>query len=149
MYSIGLVCSVTQSCLTLYKPWTAALQALLSSTISQVCSKFMAIKSVMLSNHLILCCPFSFCLQSFPASESFPRSQLFASAGQSIGASASVFPMNIQGWFILRLTGLISLQSKRLSRVLFSATIEKHQFFGTQPSLWSNSYIHIWLLEKP
>ena len=93
--------------------------------------------------------PFSFCLQSFPASESFPRSQLFASAGQSIGASASVFPMNIQGWFILRLTGLISLQSKRLSRVLFSATIEKHQFFGTQPSLWSNSYIHIWLLEKP
>ena len=83
--------------------------------------------------------PFSSCLQSFPASGSFPLSQFFATGGQSIGASASasVLPMNIQDWFPLGLTGLISLQSKRLSRVFFSTTIQKHQFFSTEPSLWS------------
>ena len=86
--------------------------------------------------------PFSSCPQSFPASGSFPMSQFFASGGQSIGASASasVLPMNIQGWFPLRLTGLISLQSKRLSRVLSNTTVQKHQFYGAQPSLWSNSH---------
>jgi len=63
--------------------------------------------------------------------------------------SASVLPMNIQSWFPLELTGLRSLPSKRLSRILFSTTVPKHQFFGTQPSLWSNSHIHTWLLEKP
>ena len=95
--------------------------------------------------------PFSFCLQSFPASESFPVSQLFASGGQSIGASASASApqMNIQSWFPLGLTGLISLQSKGLSRVFSNTTVWKHQFFGTQPSLWSNSHMHPWLLEKP
>ena len=94
---------------------------------------------------------FSSCPQSFPVSGSFPVSQLFASGGQSIGASASAFalPMNIQGWFPLGLTGLISLQSKGLSRVCPSTTIRKHQFFGIQPSLWSNSHICTWLLEKP
>ena len=94
--------------------------------------------------------PFS-CLQSFPASGSFPLSQLFTSGGQSTGASASeiVLPMNIQGWFHLGLTGLISLPSKGLSRVFSRTTIQKHEFFGTQqPSLWSNSQILIWLLEK-
>ena len=80
-------------------------------------------------------------LQSFPASGSFPVGQLFASGGQSIGASASDLPMNIQGWFPLGLTGLISLQSKGLSRVFCSTTIQNHQFFGGQPSLWSNSHI--------
>ena len=87
--------------------------------------------------------PFSSHHQSFPASGSFPMSQLFASGGQSIGApaSASVLPMNIQGWFPLGLTGLISLQSKRLSRVFSSISIQKHQFFGAQPSLWSNSHM--------
>ena len=89
------------------------------------------------SNHLILCHPLPSGPQSFPASGSFPVSQLFASGGQSIGASASVLPMNIQGWFTLRLTGLISLLCKGLSRVSSSTTIQKHQFFGTQPSLWS------------
>ena len=81
--------------------------------------------------------PFSSCLQSFPASGSFPVSQFFISGGQSIGAlpSASVLPMTIQDWFLLGLTGLISLQSKGLSRVFSSTTIWKHQFFGTQPSL--------------
>ena len=92
---------------------------------------------------------FSFCLQSFPASGSFPMSQLFESGGQSIGASASVLPMNIQGLFLLGLTGLISLQSKGLSRVFFSTIIQKHQFCGTQPSFWSSSHICTWLLEKP
>ena len=79
--------------------------------------------------------PFSFCLQSFPASGSFQMSQLFAPGGQSFGesASASVLPMNIQGWFPLGLISLISLQSKGLSRVFFSTTIRKHQFFSTQP----------------
>ena len=75
------------------------------------------------------------------------QSQLFASGGQSIwsSASTSVLPMSIQGWFPLGSTGLISLQSKGLSRVFSSATVRKHQFFGTQPSLRSNSHIHIWL----
>ena len=93
---------------------------------------------------------FSFCFQSFPASGSFPMSQLFASGGQSIRASASalVLPMNIQGWFPLGLTGLISLQSKGLSRVFSSTTIRKHHFFGTQPALQSNSHIHRWLTGK-
>ena len=94
-------------------------------------------------------CSSSSCLQSFPASGSFSVSQLFTSSGHSIGASASASVLvNIQGWFPLRWTGLISLQSKGLSRVFSSTTILKHQFFGTQPSLWSNSHIHTWLLEK-
>ena len=93
--------------------------------------------------------PFSFCLQSFPASGSFPVSGLFTSDGQSIRSSASaiVLPVNIQGWFPFRSTGLI-LQSKGLSRVFARTTIQKHQFFGAQPSLWSSSHICTWLLEK-
>ena len=94
--------------------------------------------------------PFSSCPQSFPASGSFPMTWLLASCCQSIGASASVLPMNIQSWFLLGLTGLISLQLKGgLSRVFSNTTIWKHQFFGAQPSLWSNSHICTWLLEKP
>ena len=89
---------------------------------------------------------FSSCPQSFPESGSFPVTGLFASLGQSIRASVSVLPVNIQG--SLGLTGLISLQSKGLSGVFFSTTIWKHQFFVTQPSLWSNSHFHTWLLEK-
>ena len=86
--------------------------------------------------------PFSFCLQYFPASESFPVSQLFVSGGQNIGAaaSASILPMKIQDWFPLGLTGLTSLQSKGLSRVFSNTTVQKNQFFGTQLSLWSNSH---------
>ena len=86
---------------------------------------------------------FSFCPQSFPASGSFPMSRLFASGGQSIGASASVLWMHIKGWFPLELTGLISLQSKGLSKVFSSSTIQKHWFFGIQPSLQSNSHIYL------
>ena len=94
--------------------------------------------------------PFSY-LPSSPASRSFPISPFFTSHGQNIGASASalVLPMNIQDWLPLELTDLISLQSKGLSRVFSNTTVQKHQFFGTQPSLWSNSHIHTWLLEKP
>ena len=94
--------------------------------------------------------PFSFCLQSFPASRSFPISQFFTSGGQSIGvsASASVLPMNIQDWFPLGVTGLISLQSKGHSRIFSNTTVQKHQFFSAQSSLGSNSHICMWLLEK-
>ena len=86
---------------------------------------------------------FSSSLQSFPASGSFPMSQFFTLGGQSIGASASasVLPMNIQDWFPLGLTGLISFQSKELSRVFSNTTVQKHQFFSAQFSLWSNSHI--------
>ena len=94
--------------------------------------------------------PFS-CPQSFPASGSFQMSELFASGGQSIGdsASTSVLPMNIQDWFPLGWPGLISLLYTGLSRVFSSTTIQKNQFFGSQPSLWSNSHFCILLLKKP
>ena len=94
--------------------------------------------------------PFSSHPQSLPASESFPKSQLFAWGGQSTGVSAlvSVLPMNTQDWSTLGRTGWISLQSKGLSRV-FNTTVQKHQFFGAQLSSQSNSNIHTWPLEKP
>ena len=94
--------------------------------------------------------PFSSCPQSFPASGSFQMSQFFASGGHSIGvsASASVLPINIQDWFLFGFTVLISLQSKRLSRVFYITTIQKHQFFSAQLSLRSNSHSHTWLLEN-
>ena len=94
---------------------------------------------------------FPSCLQSLPASGSYPMSQFFASGDQNIGpsASASVFPMNIQDWFPLGLMRLISLKSKGLSREFSNTTVQKHQFFIAQLSLWSNSHIYMWLLEKP
>ena len=94
--------------------------------------------------------PFSSCLQSFPASGTFPVSQFFASGGQSIGASASasVLPMNIRDWFPLGCTGWISLQSKGLSRVFSNTTVQKHQFLSAQLSSQSNSHINTWLREK-
>ena len=103
--------------------------------------------------------PFSSCLQSFPASGSLQMRQLFASGAQSVGVSALVYichhsvdllyPVNIQDWFPLGWTGWIALQSKGLSRVLSNTTVQKHQFFGAQLSLYYNTYIHTWLLEKP
>ena len=94
--------------------------------------------------------PFSSCPQSFPASGSFPMSQLFASGGQSTGVSAlaSVLPMNTQDLSPLGVTGWFSLLSKGLSRVFSNTTVQKHQFFGTQLSLQSNSHIHTWPLEN-
>ena len=95
--------------------------------------------------------PFSSCLQSLPASGSFPMSQLFTWGGQNIGvsASASVLPMNTQDWSPSGWTGWISLQSKGLSRVFSNTIVQKHQFFGTQISSQPNSHIHTWPLEKP
>ena len=95
--------------------------------------------------------PFSSCPQSLPASESFPMSQHFAWRGQRTGLSAlaSFLPMNTQDWSTLEWTGWISLLSKGLSRIFSHTTVQKHQFFSAQVSLWSNSHIHTWLLEKP
>ena len=95
--------------------------------------------------------PFSSCPQSFPASGSFPTSQLFTWGGQSIGVSAStsVLPMNTQDWSPLGWTGWISLQSKGLSRVFSNTIVQKHQSFGAQLSSQSNSHSHTWPLEKP
>ena len=130
-------------------PWTTALQASLSFTILWSLLKLMFTESVMPSNHLILCHPFSSCLIPFPASGSSLMSWLFASGDQSIRALASVLPMNNQGWFPLGLTGLTCLLFKGLSRVFSNTTVQKHQFFGAQLSLWSNFHIHTGLLEKP
>ena len=104
---------------------------------SQSLFKLMSIELVMPSSHCILCRPLLSCLQSFPPSGSFPMSQFYASGGQSIGvsASASVFPMNIQGQFPLGWTGWISVLCKGLLRVFSSTTVQKHQFFGAQLSL--------------
>ena len=107
------------SCVRLFAtPWTAAHQASLSFTISQICSISCPLSQwchPTISSSVV---PFSSCPQSFPASGSFPVSQLFALGGQSIGASVSVLPMNLQGWFPLGLTGLISLQSSGLKSLL-------------------------------
>ena len=116
-------------------------QASLSITNSLSLPKPMSIESVMPS------IPFFSCPESFPASGSFQMSQLFTSGGQRIGVSASA-SMNTQDWSPLGWTGWISLQPKELSRVFFNTTVQKHQFFSIQPSLWSNSNIPKWLLEN-
>ena len=92
--------------------------------------------------------PFSSCLQSLPASGSFPMSRLFTSGGPSIGAAASVLPVNTQDWFLFRVDWFALLASKGLSRVFSNRAAQKHQFFGAQLSLWSNAHNHTWILEK-
>ena len=126
------------------------LQDSLSFPISQSLLKPMFIELVMPYNHLILCHPLLLPSSIFPSIRVFPKSHLFPSGDQSIGVSAStlVLPVNIQDWFPLGWTGCISLQSKGLSRVFSNTTVQKDQFFGTQLSLWSNTYIHTQLLEK-
>ena len=143
--------SVAQLYPTLCEPMNWARQASLSVTSTQSSLKLISIESVMPPSHLILCLPFSSCPQSLPASEFFPVSQLFTWGGQSIGVSAldSVLPNNTQDWSPLEWTGWISLQSKGLSRVFSSITVQKHQFFGAQVSSQSNFHIPIWPLEKP
>ena len=117
-------------------PWTAACQASLSITNSRGLCKFMSIQSVMPSNHLILCPPLLSCVQSFPASGSFPMSHFFASGDQSIGVSFNISSSNeYSGLIPFRMDWLYVLQSKRLSRVFSNTTAQKHQFFGTQLSL--------------
>ena len=112
------------------------------SPSTRACSKSCPLSQWCHTTILSSVIPFSFWLRYFPASGSFLMSWLFALGGQSIGASASVLPMNSQRWFPLGLTGLISLQSKGLSRVFSNTTVQKHQFFNARPSLWSNSHIH-------
>ena len=137
------------SCVRLSEtPWTPACQASLSFTVSQSLLRPMSIESMMPSHHLIPCHFLLLLPLVFPSIRVFSRSWLFASGDQNIGvsASASVLPMNIQGWFSLELTGLISLLSRWLSRVLFSSiTVWKHQFFSAQPSLRSNSHIFLYM----
>ena len=137
MLSFHIFVAVVQSlsCVGLFAtPWTAARQASLSFTISQSLHKLMPIGSVMPFKHLILCCPLLLQPSIFPASGSFPVSQLFTSGAQSIGASAlaPIRPINIQGWLHLGLTGWISLLPKGLSRVFSRTTVQKHQFLGAQ-----------------
>ena len=143
VFQIGSVQSLTHAQF-FATPRTSAHQASLSITNSRSLLKLMSIESEMPSNHLILCRPLLLLLQSFPASGSFPRSQFLASGGQSIGisASTSVLPMNIQDWFSLGLTGCISLLSKELSRVFSNTTVQKHQFFGAQLSLYLGSIVN-------
>ena len=131
-------------------PWTAASQACLSFTISQSLLTLMFIESVMASKHLALCRPLLLLPLIFSSTRVFSNESALWIRWPNIGASASasVLPMNIQDIFPLGWTGLTSLQSKGPSRVFSSTTVQKHQFFGTQPSLWSNSHIHTWLLEK-
>ena len=130
-------------------PWTATHQFLCHLLSPELCSNSCPLSWWCYLTVSSSTAPFS-CLRFFPASGSFPVSQLFTSGGQSIGtsASATVLLMNIQDWFSLGFTGLTALQFKGLSRVFSSAIIQKHQFFCAQPSLWTNSYICTWLLEK-
>ena len=145
--------SSAQSCLILYDPMDCMQHVSLPcpSPTPRACSNSWPSSQWCHSTTSSAVIPFSSCLQSFPESGSFPMSWLFPSGGQSIGASASasVLPMNIQGWFPLGLTSLISLQSKGLSKVFSNTTVQKHQFFGAEPFLWSNSHICPWLLDKP
>ena len=132
-------------------PCTAAHQASLSITNSQSLLKLMSIDSVVTSNPLISVIPFSFFLQSFPASESFPMSPFYTSGGQSIGASAltSVLPMNIQDWLPLRIDLFDLLIDRGTLRSLSQHHSSKASVLQHSPFFKSNSHIHTWLLEKP
>ena len=132
-------------------PWIAARQASLFITISQSSLRLMSIESMMPFSHLILGHPLLLLPPISPALESFPMSWLFAWGGQSTGVSAlaSFLPKKSLGWSPSEWTAWISLQSKGLSRVFSSTTVQKHQCFGAQPSSQSNSHIHTWPLEKP
>ena len=141
-------CSVTKSCPTLCNSMDCSMPGFPVSLSPGVCSNACPLSWWC---HPTSVTSYSSCPQSFPASGSFPVSWLFTSGGQIIGASTSdqSFQWIFRVWFPLQLTGWISLQSKGLSSICSNTTVQKHRFFGTQPSLWSNSHIHIWLLEKP
>ena len=152
-FSYICFCLLLFSCYVLVQlfatSWSAACQSSLSITGSEFAQTHVhwVSDAIQLSHPLLPPFPLAFNFSQFM--DLFPLSQLFASSGQSIGASASasVLPMNIQDWFPLGWTGLISLLSKGLSRVS-STVVQKCQFFQAQPSLWSNSHIHAWLLEN-
>ena len=142
--------SVTQSCPTLWPHGLQKARPLCPSPSPEVCPSSCPLHqwchpAISTSDALLSVCP-----QSFPASGTFPMSQMFASDNQktTVSASTSVLPMSIQGWFPLKLTGLISLLSKRLSGIFSCTTVWKHQLFGTLPSLWFISHNHMWLLWK-
>ena len=141
--------SVTQLCLTLWKPIDCSTPGL---PVHHQFPEFTQTHAHWVGDAIQPSHPVS--PTSPPALNLSQHQHLFqwvssASGGQNIGASASILPMNSQGWFLLGVTGLISLLSMRLLRVFSSSTVQKHQFFSVQPSLWSNSHICTWLLEKP
>ena len=140
------------SCVRLFStPWIVARQAFLSITNSQSSLKLRSIESVMPSSHLILCRPLLLLPPIPPNIRVFPNESSLRMRWPNYWSftSASVLPMNTQGWSPSEWTGWISLQSKGLSRVFSNTTVQKHQFFGTQLSSQSNSHNHTWLLEKP
>ena len=150
LYNVCCCCFIAKLCLSLRPHGLQHIRLPCPSPSPRACSKSCLLSwwcHPAISSSVV---PFSSCLQSFPASGSFPMSRLFASCGQGIGASAPalVLPMNIQGWFPLGLISLISLQSKGLLRVFSNTTVQKHHVFGAQPSLWFNCHIHTWLLGK-
>ena len=147
---INMVTLLLFSCVQLFTtPWTAARQTSLSFAVS-----WSFLKVISLSHWChptILCHPLFLRLSVFPSIRVFSSESTVCMRWPKYWsfASALVLPMNIQGWFLLVLTGLISLQFKGLSRVFSSTTVRRHQLFGAQPSLWSSCHIHTWLLEKP
>ena len=158
MYLLNMHVSSLEKCLVVHllssvwlfmTPWTAASLASLSFTVSQSFLRPLSDELMMPCNHLNLCDSSSPSALNISQSGSFPVSWFLASGGQSIGASgsASGLPMNIQGSFPLGLTVLISLQHSGLIIVFATTTVQKQQFFGAQPSLWSSSHVHTWLLE--
>ena len=153
MFSIFFIIqfsSVAQLCLTLYNPMDYSMPGL---PVHHQLLEFTQTHVYWVSDAIQPSHPHPFfsCPQSLPASESFPMSQLFTWGGRSIGVSAfaSILPMNTQDWSPLGWTGWISLQSRGLSRVFSNTTVQKHQFFGAQPSSQSNSHIHTWPQERP
>ena len=132
-------------------PWTAVRQPSLSITNSQSLLKLMSIESVMPSNHLILCCPLLLWPSIFPSIRVFSKESVLHTRWPKYWSfSFSVSPSNeYSGLIPLGWTSWISLLSKWLSRVFSNTTVQKHQFLGAQPSLWSNSHNHTWPLEKP
>ena len=150
MVSFQVVVQSLSYVLMFATPWTAAHPAFPSFTVSQRLLKLISIELVMLSNHLILYHPLLLLPSTFPSIKVFSNKLALISGGLSIGASASASALLkiIQGWFPLGLNGLISLQSKGFSRVFSSTSFWKNQFFGAQSSLWSNSHIPTWVVEK-
>ena len=141
--------SIPQSCPTLCDPTGCSTPDL--SVLHHLQNLLMSIETVIPSNHVILCCSLLPLPSIFPNIRVFSNESSLLSGGQNIGASpsGSVLPVNIQDWFPLGWTSWISVQFKGLSRVFSNTTVQKHQFFGAQPSLWSKSHIHTRLLEKP
>ena len=148
--SFPICCCLVASCVWLFAtPWTAAHQSYLSFTITWSLLKLLSIESVMPSNHLISDCPLLLLPSIFPSIRVFyNQSALHIRWPKCFSFSISPSGLIIQDWFPLRLTDLISLQSKGLSRVFSNTTVWKHQFLDAQPSLWSSAHICIWLLKK-